>query len=168
MKTRSRLEIGEFKKREAQHMANRYETHVQPKLDEIRKWICTLNEGQIATKLGIASSTFRKYKHMYPELQKALADGTEQLKIELKDSLRTKAKGFYYTEEKVIEKIEDGVVVAKTVEKYKKYAPPDTGAIHLLLKNIDATWKNDDDRTYDLKKRQVEVAEKKAEDAGWN
>ena len=53
------------------------------------------------------------------------------------------------------------------MEEYEKYAPPDTGAIHLLLKNIDPNWKNDDDRTYELKKKQVEIAEKKADDTNW-
>jgi hypothetical protein len=72
-----------------------------------------------------------------------------------------------YEETKTTRKIEDGKVVGMTVEKYEKYAPPDTGAIHLLLKNIDPNWKNDDDRTYELKKKQVEIAEKKADDANW-
>ena len=44
---------------------------------------------------------------------------------------------------------------------------PDTGAIHLLLKNIDPNWRNDDATTLELKKRQTEIAEKKADAAEW-
>ena len=146
---------------------DRYESHVKPKLDEIKKWITNLNEGQIAKKLGVSISAFTVYKRDHPELVKALQDGMEELRVELKDALKKKAKGFMYEETKTTRKIEDGKVVGMTVEKYEKYAPPDTGAIHLLLKNIDPNWKNDDDRTYELKKKQVEIAEKKADDANW-
>ena len=31
----------------------KYETHVEPRLHEVSKWICTMTEGQIASKLGI-------------------------------------------------------------------------------------------------------------------
>lgn len=146
---------------------DRYETYVAPKLKDISKWITTLTEGQIAKKLGIAPCTFQKYKNEHPELQQALIDGCETLKEELKDSLRKKAKGFYYTETKTTIR-KEGKLEIRTVEKYEKYAAPDTGAIHLLLKNIDPTWKNDDERTYELKKRQIEAAEKKAEESGWS
>ena len=146
---------------------DRYESHVAPKLKEISKWITTMTEGQIAKKLGVAQCTFQKYKNEHPELNQALIDGTEVLKEELRETLKKKAKGFYYTETKTIIRKENGKDVA-TIEKYEKYAQPDTGALHLLLKNIDPNWKNDDDRTYELKKRQLDIAEKKAEEAGWN
>lgn len=147
---------------------NRYETHVRPHLKDIRVWIKSLSEAQIAKKLGISTSALTNYKKNYPELLKALRSGTEELKEELKESLKMKAKGFTYEETRTIEKKdENGNVIGTTVETYKKYAPPDTGAIHLLLKNIDPNWKNDDDRTYELKKKQVEIAEKKADDANW-
>ena len=80
--------------------------------------------------------------------------------------MRKKAKGFYYTETKTTQKRENGKQVV-VVEKYEKYAQPDTGAIHLLLKNLDPKWRNDDAATYDLKRRQTEVAEKKQEAADW-
>lgn len=146
---------------------DRYESHVAPKLKDISKWITTMTEGQIAKKLGVAQCTFQKYKNEHPELNQALIDGTEVLKEELRETLKKKAKGFYYTETKTIIRKENGKDVA-TIEKYEKYAQPDTGALHLLLKNIDPNWKNDDDRTYELKKRQLDIAEKKAEEAGWN
>ena len=51
----------------------------------------------------------------------------------------------------------------KVIEKYKKYAHPDTGAIHLLLKNLDDTWRNDDKATMDIKRGQLELAREKEE-----
>ena len=56
---------------------------------------------------------------------------------------------------------------SKTSEIYTKYAQPDTGAIHLLLKNIDPEWHNDDKATLDLKKEQLELAKKKQEADEW-
>ena len=147
---------------------DRYESHVRPKLNDIKKWITTMTEGQIAKRLGINPSTFTRYKAEHEELQAALIAGIEELRDELKDALKKKAKGFTYEETKTIRKIEGGKVVGMTVEKYEKYAPPDTGAIHLLLKNIDPDWKNDDERTYELKKRQMDIAEKKAENNEWS
>lgn len=144
----------------------RYESHVEPRLGEIKKWIQTMNEKQIAKRLGVSEFTFTRYKQKYEDLRRALLDGTEELKEELKDTLRKKAKGYYYTEKKTTQRREGNNVIV-TVEQYEKYAQPDTGAIHLLLKNIDPDWRNDDAQTFELKKRQTEIAEKKAENAEW-
>ena len=57
-------------------------------------------------------------------------------------------------------------VIAK-VETYKKYAQPDTGAAHLLLKNLDPNWHNDDAETLDIKKKQVELQKQKLEQDNW-
>lgn len=145
----------------------KYETHVQPKLQYISKWICTMTEGQIAKKLGINQSTFQRYKNEHKELAQALIEGTDNLKIELKDTLKKKAQGFTYEETKTTRRIENGKVVGVIQETYKKYAQPDTGAIHLLLKNIDPDWHNDDKATLNLKKEQLELAKKKQEADEW-
>ncbi|MBQ5687708.1 MAG: hypothetical protein IIV23_08390 [Ruminococcus sp.] len=145
---------------------DRYESHVAPKLKDISKWITTLTEGQIAKKLGIAPCTFQKYKQEHPELQKALIDGCEALKEELKDTLRKKAKGYYYTETKTTIRKEGNSEIV-TTEEYKKYAQPDTGAIHLLLKNVDPLWHNDDSATLNLKKQELELKKQKQEENNW-
>ncbi len=145
---------------------SRYETHVAPKLDKVREWVTSLTEEQIAKKLGIHPSTFQGYKKDHPELQQALIDGIEELKVELKDTLKKKAKGFYYTETKTTIRKEGGKEI-KTIEKYDKYAQPDTGAIHLLLKNCDPEWRNDDKATMDLKKQEIEIKKQKADEAAW-
>lgn len=144
----------------------RYETHVQPFLNDIAEWYGLINEDQIAKKLGISVASFEKYKNEHPELRESLKKGKEDLIEELKTTLKKKAKGFYYEETKTYIKQENGKEV-KTVEKHKKYAQPDTGAIHLLLKNLDDTWRNDDKATQDLKKEKLELDRQKAENENW-
>lgn len=146
---------------------SKYETHVKPYLSQIEEWYQDLDEQQIAVeRLGIAVSTFENYKKKYPELQEALKKGKQHLVGELKASLKKKAKGFYYEETKTSIREEGGKRV-QVIEKYKKYAQPDTGAIHLLLKNYDPTWTNDDQTTIDLKREQLELAKQKAENDNW-
>lgn len=146
---------------------SRYETHVKPYLNQIQEWYEELDERQIAVdKLGIAVSTWEKYKKENPELRDVLKRGKQHLVSELKTSLKKKAKGFYYEETKTCTR-ELGGKQVKTIEKYKKYAQPDTGALHLLLKNLDDSWHNDDKATLDLKKKQVELSERKLEQDEW-
>ena len=144
---------------------NKYESNVKPRLKEISKWYEDLTEAQIAKKLGVSVASFENYKLQYPELIEALQAGKEILIEELKDSLKKKAKGFHYKETKKI--IRDvGGQRTQVIEEYEKYSPPDTGAIHLLLKNLDDTWRNDDQATMDLKREKIEL-EKQKMDNEW-
>lgn len=145
---------------------DRYETHVKPRLDEVKIWIELLTEEQIAKKLGVSYRSFENYKSKHPELVEALKSGREALVENLKTTLKKKAQGYYYEETKTFVREVDGKTT-KTIEKYKKYAQPDLGAIHLLLKNLDDGWRNDDKPTMDLKREQMELAKKKQEEAGW-
>ena len=65
-----------------------------------------------------------------------------------------------------MKKDEDGKKV-RIVEETERYAHPDTGAIHLLLKNLDETWRNDDQTTVDLKKQRLELEKEKQEANNW-
>lgn len=146
---------------------SRYETHVLPYLQQIQEWCQDLDERQIAVeRLGIAVSTWENYKKKYPELREVLKKGRQQLVGDLKAALKKKAKGFTYEETKTTIRDEGGKKVT-IVEKFKKYAQPDTGAIHLLLKNLDPEWTNDDQTTIDLKREQLELAKQKAEADNW-
>lgn len=145
---------------------NKFETHIRPHLAEIPKLYTTMTEGQIAKYLGVSASGFENYKRQYPELREALRVSKDSLAEELRSVLKKKAMGFYYEEEKTVTRTENGNEVV-TTERTKKYAQPDTGAIHLLLKNIDREWHNDDVRTLELKEKQVEIQQQKADDATW-
>lgn len=147
---------------------SRYETHVEPRLSEIKEWYQWLNEGQIAARLGINPSTFQKYKNDHPELREALMHGKEELVANLKITLKKKARGFYYTEKKTETFTdEDGNVTNEKITVSERYAPPDTGAIHLLLKNLDDSWRNDDAETMKLKQDRLELDKQRHEDANW-
>lgn len=145
---------------------NKYETHVKPRLDEISGWYATLSEKQIAKRLGISVASFENYKNEYEELRESLKTGKEEFIIELKDSLKKKATGFHYKETKMTIREIDGKKV-KIIEEFERYALPDTGAIHLLLKNLDETWRNDDKTTVDLKQAKIDLEKQKAEDNNW-
>ena len=145
---------------------NKYETHVQPFLSEVQEWYQLLTEEQIAKKLGISVASFENYKKQYPEFKEILQNGKQRLIEDLKQSLKKKALGFKYKEKKTYIKEVDGQRV-KIIEEYEKYAQPDTGAIHLLLKNLDSDWRNDDKATVDLKRGKLELEKQKAEQENW-
>ena len=140
----------------------KYETHVKPRFKEIAEWYEFYTEGQIAKKLGITQRTFTSYKKDHPELQEALISGRDALITDLKKTMKQKAKGFTYTETKrTIREIDGKRTVL--IEEFERYAQPDTGAIHLLLKNLDETWRNDDKATMDIKRGQLDLAREKEE-----
>lgn len=150
---------------------SKYDSHVKPHLDKITKWTEDLTDEQIAARLKISRKSFIEYKKQHPELVEALEKGKKRLVVELKDTLKKKAKGFYYEEVKTV-KIHnpDSDAEPEWIEKVeinRKYAQPDTGAAHLLLKNLDPTWRNDDAETMKLKKQQVEIQKQKLEQDNW-
>ena len=150
---------------------SKYDSHVKPHLDKITKWTEDLTDEQIAARLKISRKSFIEYKKQHPELVEALEKGKKRLVVELKDTLKKKAKGFYYEEVKAV-KIHnpDSDAEPEWIEKIeinRKYAQPDTGAAHLLLKNLDPTWRNDDAETMKLKKQQVEIQKQKLEQDNW-
>ena len=55
-------------------MKSKYETHVEPRFDEIAAWCRDgLTDEQIAKNCGVAESTFSEYKNRHPELKELLA-----------------------------------------------------------------------------------------------
>lgn len=145
---------------------NKYETHVQPRLEEIREWIGLMSEGQLAKRLGISPRTLETYKKEHEELREAIKAGQEDLTQELKKTLKKKAQGFYYKETKTTIRKVNGATTT-VLEEYERYSPPDLGAIHLLLKNLDPEWRNDDQTTVDMKRERLELDKEKAEEKIW-
>ena len=144
----------------------KYETYIQPYLKDITEWLGTMTEREIAHKLGVAVSTWENYKNEHPELVEALKQGRKTLADELKETLRMKAKGFHYKETKKVIRKEGGKEL-KVLEEYERYSIPDTAAIHLLLKNLDDNWRNDDAATMEIKKQKMEIEKEKAEAENW-
>lgn len=143
---------------------NKYWTHVKPHLKEITEYKRTMTEAQICKKLGVGRSAFNKYKTEHPELVAALRAGTVDLISDLKGALIKKALGFEYKETTTTI---DEITKEMSTKTMHKYAAPDLGSIHLLLKNLDPTWRNDDSTTLQLKREELEIKKKRAEEAEW-
>lgn len=165
---------------------SKYETHVKPRLPEIMEMCRTMTETQIAESLGIGASTFQYYKTEFPELVECLKKGRQVLVSELRSALIKKAKGYDYTETKVVtedvkwpkeiyDALLDAGFTAKEIELarivrtevYKKQAAPDVAALNLALKNYDKNNWNNDPAGYELKKRELELKEKQIEANAW-
>lgn len=147
---------------------NNYKKLIEPYLDDIAQMALTMSEEQIAQTLGVGYSTFKRYKKDNEPLRDALKKGRKALVIELKSKLIEKAKGFDYLETKTI-KVRNGKgeLVVIRVEENKKHATPDVAALNLLLKNYDKeNWANDP-QTLELRKKELELAEKKLENSEW-
>lgn len=136
-------------------------------LDKVEAWTRKgMTEKQIADKFGISRATFWKCKKANADILNALKKGRVDLGDDLKMCLAKKAFGFTYTEKKTITKY-GGDNEIKTVEEYERYSPPDVAAIHLLLKNIDKDWRNDDQTTLNLKREKLEMEKAKADAENW-
>lgn len=123
---------------------NKYETHVAPKFFLIESWAKDgLSEEQIAENLGIAYSTFRKYKKDHEALSAVLKRGKEIVDYEVQNALLDKCLGYYVPEEAAFKvkrvywdenghRCEEEKVETVTVQKY---IPPDTTAQLAWLNN---------------------------------
>ena len=134
--------------------ADRYSTHVEPYLDDISRWRTTMTEEQIAQKLGIAKSTFQKYKQDYPELNEICKFGNKKKCDEVWSSLFKRAVGYDIPQFKeVIDK--DGMV--RRLEKPPIHIPADIKAITLILSNLDKAFHMDDSEVLQIKKMLAEL-----------
>ena len=144
---------------------NRYDSYVKPYLQDISEWVQTMDEEQIARRLGIAVSTWHDYKNKHPELADAVKAGRQNLIADVKSALKMRAKGFEYQEKKVYTKVGDnGSAVYE--ETTTKYAPPDVAACNSILQNLDPEWRRDK-ALYELRKREFELKQRLAEANNW-
>ena len=147
---------------------NKYLDNVEPRLEEVEKMALIMTDKEIAKALHVGYSNFKAYKAKYKALADALKKGRDVLVVELKNTLIKKAKGYDYEETKVIEELdEEGNLVITRKETYKKHCQPDVAAVNLLLKNYDRDFWRNDPAEYELKKKTVELQEKKVEMSEW-
>lgn len=129
---------------------------------------------EIAEKLGISYSTFRRYKSQNADLKAAIAQGKDKKNQSVIQALYKNCIGYKYYEEvptKVKKEVlaEDGqtILVQEEVEisSVKKYKGPDLNAQKYWLNNRDkAKWQDDPNRVANDKKltklREKEVESK--------
>ena len=111
----------------------KYEELVEPRFDEIRKWIAedhaTMKE--IAKALGVSYSGFRKYAKENPQLAGILTENRQQANEEALGNFWKRVTG-YEAKETVKERINGKMVV---VRETTKHIPPDVGAGQFWLTN---------------------------------
>ena len=144
---------------------SKYETHVKPYFDDIFYWRShDWDLSRIAVELGVAESTFMKYKKEILELSELLkkADKSKPRNIALKaeKALKDKLADREFEEVHTEQWVDDnGKVVKKHIKKVKKTIPADTTAVIFALKN------NDRERygERDLLDKRIELLEKQIE-----
>lgn len=145
-----------------------YKTKIEPRLPEIAEWLANgATEKQIAYNLGIAGSTFEKYKAVNAEFAEFIKNGRKNLVLQLRGALVKKALGFDYEETKKTKKIEPDGGITTSIETYHKKALPDVAALNLCLKNYDSdNWANDP-QALELKREELELKKQMAEKNDW-
>lgn len=142
---------------------NKYETHIKPRLEEIKTMAATMTDKEIAEVMGVGHSAWCSYKEQYKELSDTIKESRQRLVSSLKQTLIEKAQGFMYSEKKIIK--ENGEVTREEI--YEKYSPPDVAALNLLLKNYDKdNWANDP-QALKLRQKELELQERKLEQGEW-
>lgn len=145
----------------------KYHSHVEPYFDDIDKWLNQgMTEKQVAQRLGVAYSSFNDYKNRFPEFLELIKKKRVGLIDDLKGALVKRALGYDYEEVTTSIRQVDGKEV-KVIEKKKKHQPPDVGACHLLLKNLDEDWHNDDFKTLQIKLKELDLKQKQVEANVW-
>lgn len=147
-----------------------YETQIKPRFSDISDWLASgATDKQIAHNLGIAYSTFNKYKAEVTEFSEFLKNGRQTLVVELRGALVKKALGFYFEEETEVKELDKEIntLITTKKERKKRYSAPDVAALNLCLKNYDPeAWANDP-QALKLKEKELELRREIAERDAW-
>ena len=143
--------------------SSKYKTVILPNLAKISDMYQTMTETEIAQELGISRATWTDYKATHEELREALQRGR------VKAAMLAAAEGDELVDVREIRELdENGNMIVTKIEKVTRKAKKDVVAQHLLLKNYDETWRNDDFEMMELKKKQVDIAQQKADASEWS
>lgn len=140
-----------------------YEELIERRLSEIESWVEAGNtDKEIAEKLGIAYSTYRKYKTNSVALKAAIATGKDKANQAVEKALLNNCLGYKYYEEvatKVKEEVlaEDGKTIlvkeSVVVKPVKKYKGPDLQAQKFwLINRQNRRWQDDPNKVANDKK----------------
>lgn len=126
---------------------------IEPKIDEILELTAQgYSQKQIAKKIGVGASTFKRYIAENEEFKVRLANSRAIVAEKLKKSLYQRAMGYETESVKTFLKVaEDGTEYVDRVEKTRYFEPPHPTCLIFALKNL-AGWSdfgiaaNDDDK----------------------
>lgn len=112
---------------------SKYETHVAPRLEEIKDWVRNgATDEEVAKKLGISRDSLIEYKKKFSEFSDTLKETKEMVDSQVENSLLKRALGYSY-EEVTKERDNSGMLV--TTKIVTKQVVPDTTAQIFWLKN---------------------------------
>lgn len=145
-----------------------YEITIKPRFSDISEWLNNgATEKQIADNLGVAYSTFNKYKAEKTEFAEFLKNGRKSLVLQLRGALVKKALGFSYVETKTVKTKDENGENIERIETTVKTALPDVAALNLCLKNYDPDeWANDP-QALKLKEKELELKREIADRDAW-
>lgn len=111
---------------------SKYETHVAPRLEEIKDWCRNgATDEEIAKRLGISRDSFYQYKKEFSDFSDTLKETKEIVDAQVENALLKRALGYEYKE--VTKKVVDGEL--KVTKVITKQVVPDTTAQIFWLKN---------------------------------
>lgn len=119
---------------------SKYETHVAPRLEEIKDWCRNgATDEEIAKRLGISIASFYNFKNQFLEFLEALKETKEIVDAQVENALLKRALGYEYKE--VTKKVVDGEL--KVTKVITKQVVPDTTAQIFWLKNREPSkWRD--------------------------
>lgn len=135
-----------------------YDTHIAPRLDDIRRWRTGgATVDNIVAALDVSKTTFHKYLNEKPEFADAYKKGKTEIVMDLRGELaRIAFKHTLETKKQYIKHdLETGHKTQYT-EITAKEVDGDIAAINLLLKNLDENWSNDP-QNLALRKQELEL-----------
>lgn len=98
-----------------------------------------LTDEQIASNMGITTSTLYEWKKRFSVISEALKRGKEVVDIQVENSLLKRALGYSYTEKKIERSEKDG---KKTVITVKEVVPDVTAQIFWLKNRRPDLWRD--------------------------
>lgn len=139
-----------------------YEELINQSLDKIETWVSNGDtDKDIAEKLGIAYSTYRKYKANSVALKGRIATAKDKKNQEVEKALYKNCTGYYYEEETPVKvkeeyEAENGTILSRemvVVKKVKKHKPADLAAQKYWLNNrLTTKWQDDPNKVLNDKK----------------
>lgn len=135
-------------------MASLYESLVEPRLNDIKKWSgegATIKE--IAEKIGVSYSGLKKYKKDHPELEAAFLENRGIADDKVLGAFFRKATG-YETKETIKERVDGKLVITREVTRE---IAPDTEAGKFWLKNrLPEEWRESNKHEVEIEKIKLE------------
>lgn len=152
----------------------KYDTHIQPHFEKIRKWLDGgASEEQVALALGISYASWNNYKKRYQEFDDLCRAPRTPVVLDLRSTLVRKALGFEYEEKEQYIKQEVDPITKKPIGNpvmhtkiVTKQALPDTTALFGALNIYDDEYVKDR-KQYDLKKQELELRKMSVEMKDW-